>query len=81
MAIFAYIYESRAGQMSKYMGNYYHQMSDEALRRLRSKKVVHLQKLSNYGSWYHTKDRAALKEQIKWIDAVLASRAAQPILL
>jgi len=81
MAIFAYIYESRAGQM-KYMGAYYHTLSTEHLKRLRSQKYTRVQKLrGDAQGYFHTREIARLEAQMGWLDAVLAARAAQPILL
>lgn len=66
----------------KYMGSYYHTLSVDHLKRLKSQKYVRLQKIENEPKFYfNVQEAARLKAQIGWIDAVLAARASQPILL
>lgn len=79
MAIFAYIYESRVGHMKfKYMGNVYRNMASNRLSVLRSKKFVKMVMLKGEPQgWWHARDIEALRQQIMWIDAELASREMQ----
>lgn len=66
----------------KYMGAYYHTLTIEHLKRLRSQKHNRVMKLEHDASGYfHTREIARLKTQMQWIDAVLEARAHQPILL
>lgn len=68
----------RAGQMTKYMGEYYWTRSDYDLRVLRSKKYNRLMKLRSEAATYlNMKERRQLQEQMGWIDAVLEARATQ----
>jgi len=62
----------------KYMGYLYKTMSDEQLRKLRSRKFVEHQKIvsKSQGYWY-MKEANKLHWQMVWIDAELAARAAQ----
>jgi len=62
----------------KYMGTYYNKLSEQKLRTLKSQKYNRLQRLErDAGGYFHAKEVAQLKAQIGWIEAVLASRAAQ----
>jgi len=81
IAFIVHIYESRAGQV-KYMGTYYHTLPTEHLKKLRSQKYNRVQKLKGDAQGYfHTREIARLEAQMRWLDAVLAARASQPILL
>lgn len=66
----------------KYMGNYYHTLSTDHLKKLRSQKFTRVQKLKGDAKGYfHTREIARLETQMVWLDAVLLSRTQQPILL
>jgi len=58
----------------KDMSNVYMAMDSKALRVLRSKKVLKLDKIGGYNSYFAKRDRDALAHQIDQIDAVLESR-------
>jgi len=62
---------------SRNMSNVYWGMTDKELRVLRSKKVLKLDKIGGYNSWFARRDRETLAGQIMQIDAVLEARAAQ----
>lgn len=63
---------------NKYMGEYYWTRNDYDLRVLRSKKYNRLTKIRHeVMTWTVKREIATLQEQIGWIDAVLAARAAQ----
>lgn len=68
--------------MGKYMGDYYWTRTDHDLRVLRSQKYNRLTKLRSQAATYlNLQERRTLTEQMGWIDAVLAARAAQESLL
>jgi len=58
--------------------NVYYGMTTDRLRELRSRKVVELQRWDGKHHTYFSQQEARkLRQQITWIDAVLAARAAQ----
>lgn len=60
------------------MSAVYFKLSSESLRALRSKKVVRRENLrSHYMGYLDQQELRMLNAQIKWIDAVLASRDQQ----
>jgi len=61
----------------KDMSSVYLAMDSQALRVLRSKKVLKLDKIGGYNSWFARRDRDLLSHQIMQIDAVLESRRLQ----
>jgi len=62
----------------KNMSEYYLKMSTQNLIRLRSQKTVRKDKLmSHHMGYFDLQEVRTLVAQIKWIDAVLASRADQ----
>jgi len=67
--------------MSKDMTSYYSTMTDYDLRKLRSKKILRGLKISKDGSWFALKEKATLRQQIRWIDAELQCRKDQLVLL
>lgn len=60
------------------MTNVYFHMTSKDLRTLRSKKKMAIIKAERYGNYWALKERSCLWFQIERIDAVLASRDAQP---
>jgi len=65
----------------KDMSSVYVTMDSKSLRVLRSKKVLKLDKIGGYNSWFASRDRDLLSHQIMQIDAVLESRRLQLPLL
>ncbi len=61
----------------KDMSLVYSKMGSKELRALRSKKVLKLDKIGGYNSWFARRDRDLLSHQIAQIDAELECRAAQ----
>ncbi len=61
----------------KDMSLVYSKMGTKELRVLRSKKVLKLDKVGGYNSYFARRDRDALAHQIDQIDAELECRAAQ----
>jgi len=59
----------------------YQRMSDFELRKLRSKKVLEIEKLRKFYTYFGKRDIQRLAFQIDRIDAELACRAAQLSLL
>lgn len=70
--------DERAGQaMSRDMTSYYANMTEYDLRKLRSKKIMRGLKISKSSSWFDLKEKATLRQQIRWIDAELLCRHDQ----
>lgn len=67
--------------MAKDMSFVYSLMPTDGLKELKSKKVLRGMKISKDGSWLAIKERATLREQIKWINAELSCREEQMKLL
>ena len=62
--------------------NIYYHMTTDRLRTLRSEKAVALQRYDGKHHTYFSQQEARkLRQQITWIDAVLALREAQEPLL
>jgi len=61
----------------KDMSTVYRGMDTKALRVLRSKKVLKLDKIGGYNSYFAKRDRELLAHQIDQIDAELQCRADQ----
>ncbi len=61
----------------KDMSNVYWGMTDKELRVLRSKKILKLEKIGGYNSYFSGRDKRALAHQIDQIDGVLEARAKQ----
>ena len=61
------------------MSAVYLKIETNRLMKLRSKKHVRLQKIEGYRgvSLFMQKEKATLRQQIRWIDAVIASRHYQ----
>jgi len=59
----------------------YQKMSELELRKLRSKKVLQIEKLRKFYTYFGKRDIQRLAFQIERIDAELACRAAQLTLL
>lgn len=60
------------------MSEYYLKQSTHNLQRLRSQKIVRKDKLmSHHMGYFDLQEVRTLSAQIKWIDAVLASRQDQ----
>jgi len=59
----------------------YELMTDEALHRFRSKKVLELYRIKKNNSYFGKKDMRRLEAQIKAIDAELAYRLSRMPLL
>jgi len=57
--------------------NVYFNMTTEQLRRLKSSKSVRLTKLEHDMGYFAMKEKPRLRQQIRWIDAVLESRKHQ----
>jgi len=55
----------------------YQLMPTDGLRKLRSKKVLLINKIANINSWYGKRDIARLNDQIVAIDAELECRKLQ----
>jgi len=64
----------------KDMSAVYFKMDTMRLRELKSKKYVRWEKLSNDMSYLAMQEKKVLRQQIVWIDAVLASRKLQILL-
>jgi len=65
----------------KDMSLVYSKKTEKELRVLRSKKVLMLDKIGGYNSYFAKRDREALAHQINQIDAELQCRADQMKLL
>jgi len=66
----------------KDMSDWYFKQPTTKLQALRSHKIVRKDKLmSHHMGYFDLQEVRTLTAQIRWIDAVLASRAAQPELL
>jgi len=63
--------------MARFTGSIYYSMSPDKLRKLRSKKVLELNRLGEPKGLFQTKDYDRLKQQIAWIDAALNWRDQQ----
>lgn len=63
--------------MERDMTTYYRGMTEFDLRKLRSKKILRGLKIAKDFSWFAIKEKNTLRQQIRWIDAELACRAAQ----
>jgi len=64
--------------MERDMANVYRKMSDDQLRKLRSKKFVRLQKINQMpGGFFIRKERAVLEHQIHQADVELNARFLQ----
>jgi len=62
----------------KDMSDWYYKQSTQKLKALRSMKVVRKDKLmSHHMGYFDLQEVRTLTAQIRWIDAVLASREAQ----
>jgi len=57
--------------------NVYYHRTTEDLRRLKSEKYVRYEKLENEMGYFAMQEKRKLRQQIMWIDAVLASRGLQ----
>lgn len=64
------------------MASVYYKMPTAQLLVLRSKKFMELEKLKSRNiSYLNRMDMQRLRQQIRWIDAVIFSREAQPGLI
>lgn len=61
----------------KDMASVYAKIETKQLRMLRSKKVLQVDKIGGYNSYFARRDRDLLAHQISQIDAELECRAAQ----
>lgn len=59
------------------MTSYYSTLTDADLKRLEGKKILRGLKISKDGSWFALKEKATLRQQIRWIRAELACRHDQ----
>lgn len=66
---------------AKDMSKVYQLKTDKELRVLRSKKILQLDKISNYNSYFAKRDRDLLVGQIDQIDTEIQCRADQMRLL
>lgn len=63
--------------MSRDMTSYYRTLTDEELKKLEGKKILRGLKISKDGSWFALKEKATLRQQIRWIRSELAFRRDQ----
>lgn len=62
------------------MSAFYYKMKTDSLRALKSKKYVRYEKLERDMSYLAMQEKRMIKQQIMWIDAVLAARNLQKAL-
>lgn len=63
--------------MSRDMTSYYSTLNDAELHKLEGKKILRGLKIAKDGSWFALKEKATLRQQIRWIRAELACRHDQ----
>jgi len=79
VSCFAYAHSAREGRaMAKDMSAVYFEMTTKNLLKLRSKKVLEIQRLENEArGMLKARDERVLRQQVLWINAVLESRNCQ----